>query len=311
MKHYFNDCLPKVHCISCSIGELIKLSEYTYKDYRFLGISQGGIQTCIHLPQFRLLFDIGCGGQQLTEVPRLLLSHGHLDHSSGLAYYISQRNLRRLAPADIYVPPALAEPLRKILDLWCEIEDYQTKYNLHSVDYENYYPLQGNYYFKGLPSIHRVASNGYIIFEKTRKLKQEFQRLSGKEIAQLKKERDDLFYENYLPLIVFSGDTQIEFVLKHECVRSARVLFLECTYIDEARTVEQTRHWGHLHLDEIVKHAEAFRDIQQLFLIHFSPRYAPEKISKTLKEKLPDWLSQKTIPFLSKREGRSYRARRA
>ncbi len=256
----------------------------------------------MHLPHYRLMFDIGCGSHRLTDVPRLLLTHGHLDHSSGIPYYISQRNLRRLAPADIYVPPAIVTPLRKILDLWCEIEDYETKYNLHALEYERYYLLQGNAYFKAIPSFHRVPSNGYTIFERNQKLKLEFTQLSGQEIALLKKERDDLFYENYLPQITFSGDTKIEFVLEHEIVRKSRVLFLECTYIDEARTIEQTRYWGHIHLDEIVHHADAFADIGQLYLIHFSPRYRQDKIRQTLKEKLPAWLYEKTTPFLMKRE---------
>ena len=255
----------------------------------------------MYVPQFRLMFDIGRGSSQLTEVPRLLLTHGHLDHSSGVPYYISQRNLRRLAAADVYVPPQLLDKLRQILQLWCDIEDYQTQYNLHAVDYGMRYPLYGNFYFKALPSVHRVPSNGYTIMERSLKLKAEFQTLPGSEIARLKKERTDLFQEKHSALITFSGDTQIEFVLQHIEARQTRVLFLECTYIDEARTIEQTRQWGHTHLDEIVNHAEAFREVQQLYLIHFSPRYKADNIRKTLKEKLPGWLYAKTTPFLYKK----------
>ena len=220
------------------------------------------------VPQLQLMFDVGRGSTQIIEIPNLLLTHGHLDHSSGVPYYISQRNLRRLAPANIYIPPELEVPLRKVLQLWCEIEDYQTKYNLLPIRYEQYYPLRGNYYFKAFPSFHRVPSNGYTIFEKTRKLKQEFQHLPGHQIATLKKERDDLFYENYSPRITFSGDTKIEFILEHPLVRQSHILFLECTYVDEARTIEQTRFWGHIHLDEIIKNADAFDDVQKLYLNH-------------------------------------------
>ncbi len=279
----------------------IKLSEYTYQDHRFVGISEGGIQTCLHLPRLKLMFDIGCGSYRLTEVPRLLLTHGHLDHSSGLPYYISQRNLRRLAPADIYVPPELETPLRKILDLWCEIEGYQTIYNLHSVRYDEYYSLQGNFYFKGIPSFHRIPSNGYTIFEKTRKIKDEFRELSSQEIVELKKEGKEFLYETYLPRITFSGDTKIEFILENEAVRNSQILFLECTYIDDARTVEETRYWGHIHLDEIATNADAFSSINQIFLIHFSPRYSREKIRKAIQSKLPKWLYDKTTPFLTKK----------
>ena len=255
----------------------------------------------MHLPQFGLLFDIGCANYHITEVPRLLLTHGHLDHSSGVAYYISQRNLRKLPPADIYVPPPLEEPLRKILQIWCEIEGYQSQYNLQSLNYDKYYHLQGTHYFKAIPSVHRVPSNGYTIFEKRKKIKEEFKSLAGAEIAKLKKIRSDLFFENYVPIISFSGDTKIEFILNNDTIRNSEVLFLECTYIDKARTTEQTRFWGHIHLDEIVANASAFDNIKHLFLIHFSPRYTNKAIRKVLKEKLPNSLYQKTTPFLHRR----------
>ncbi|MBX7058150.1 MAG: MBL fold metallo-hydrolase [Leptospirales bacterium] len=250
------------------------------------------------MPRVRLLFDIGVGSPRLTEIPRLLLTHGHLDHSAGAPYYVSQRNLRRLPPADIWMPPEMEPPLRKILELWAQIEDYQPVYNLHAVDYQRIYPLNSNLGFQGLRSFHRVPSNGYAIVEKTIKLRDEFRSLPGTEIARLKKERNDLFYEGLAAHVVFSGDTRIEFVTEHELARRARILFLECTYICEKRPTERARLWGHTHLDEIAAHAECFRDVEQLVLIHFSPRYGREEIQATLQRKLPRWLLEKTLPLL-------------
>ena len=283
----------------------MRLSEYKYKNYRFLGCSEGGVYTTMGLPQYKLVFDIGVGHTKLTEYQRLLLTHGHLDHSSGIAYYISQRALRRLDPPDIYCPPELADPLKRIFDIWAEIEGFEAGYNLHPVQYDQYYKLQGNVYFKAIPSIHRVPSNGYAILEKTRKLKDEFQDLPGHEIAVLKQKRDDLFYDHENPVVTFSGDTQIEFVLQNEIVRRSKILFLECTYVDEKRPVERARQWGHIHLFEIAEHAEAFRDIERLFLIHFSPRYKQEVIVQQIKEVLPDWLAEKTTPSLYSRDVRN------
>ncbi len=278
----------------------INLTWYKHKSYRFLGISEGGVETCVYVPRFKLMFDIGRCASRLVSVPRLLVTHGHTDHSAGIPYYISQRNLRKLPAADIYVPPEMAPLLQEILQLWSRLEGYQAEYRLHALDHSKCYYLEENFYFQSIPTIHRVPSNGYIIFEKRRKLQPQFIGLSSEKIQQLKKEQEEeLFYEMAIPLIAFSGDTQIEFVLDNEVVRQAKILFLECTYIDDDRPVERARQWGHLHLDELVENVEAFRETERLFLLHFSPRYGKDKICKTLKKRLPTWLYQRTTPFLT------------
>ena len=280
----------------------MRLSEYSFKNFQFLGNSEGGTHTCIAMPQYRLLFDTGIGSPKLTDYPLILLSHGHLDHAAGLAYLISQRSLRKLPPPDIYVPPEVHEPLNQIMQLWGQIEGYQSQYNLHSVEYGHHYPLKGNLFFEAVPSKHRVPSNGYIIAEKLQKLKPEYLNLPGKEIAKRKHAGEDLFTEQYQPLVTFSGDTQIEFVVENQIVQDSKILFLECTYICEKRPVQRARDWGHIHLDEIVANAELFRNVEKLFLIHFSPRYGRKEIEETLKRKLPEWLYERTTPFLTIRE---------
>lgn len=276
------------------------LSEYHYKDFKFIGNSEGGIHTSIAIPRLKIMFDTGLGSPNLVEIPKILLTHGHLDHASGLAYLISQRSLRKLTPPDIYVPPAIYESLDQILKLWHKIEEYESQYNLIPIDYNTLYPLQGNFYFKAIPSVHRVPSNGYVIFEKKKKLKKEYLNLPGYKIAELKKNNPDIIETKYEPIITFSGDTQIEFVLQNEVVQNSEVLFLECTYICDKRPVERARKWGHIHLYEIINYVEYFRKIKKLYLIHFSPRYKKKEIRETLKKLLPEWLYKKTTPFLTK-----------
>lgn len=280
------------------------LSEYNYKDFTFIGVSEGGIYTCITVPRFKLMFDTGIGSSAIIDYSKILLTHGHLDHASGLAYLISQRSLRKLQPPEVYVPKEIFQPLDEILKLWHKIENYESKYKLIPVDFDTKYVLENHFYFKAIPSFHRVPSNGYVIMQIKKKLKSEYKHLSGHEIAELKSKNPDIIEIVHEPVLVFSGDTQIEFVLKNQIVQKAKILFLECTYICDERPIERARQWGHIHLYEIANYSEYFREIQKLFLIHFSPRYTKKEIYETLKKVLPDWLYKKTTPFLSKEEKR-------
>ncbi|MCS7205314.1 MAG: MBL fold metallo-hydrolase [Leptospiraceae bacterium] len=280
----------------------MKLSVYRYRDFVFVGNTEGGLHTTVAIPRFKLMFDTGIGSPQLTDYNKILLTHGHLDHSSGVAYLVSQRSLRKLEPPEIYVPPQIYEPLDQILKLWNEIEQYESRYKLIKIQYDQLYPLQGNYYFQAIPSYHRIPSHGYVIFEKKQKLKKEFIGLPGHEIAELKKTNPDIIETKWEPVITFSGDTKIEFVLNNEVVQNSKILFLECTYICEKRNVERARRWGHIHLFEIIENAEYFRNVEKLYLMHFSPRYTNQEILDTLKRLLPKWLYEITTPFLTKKK---------
>lgn len=250
------------------------------------------------IPRFRMTFDVGRGASNLVDLPKVFLTHGHLDHSAGIAYHISQRSLRHLPGAEIYCPAELKEPLQQILKLWSKIEMFDFDYKLIAVEPGRFYPLQDEYFFTGFTTLHRIPSLGYTIFEQKSKLKAEFRNLKGTQIAEMRRTRTDMFEEVLTPLVTFSGDTRIESIIENESARKSKVLFLECTYIDDKRPVERARNWGHTHLFEIAQHAEYFRDVQQLFLIHFSPRYRPESIRQAISSSLPNWLAEKTIPFI-------------
>lgn len=275
-----------------------RINQYAFENYRFSGISEGSVSTAFIVPQFRLSFDAGPVDSRLVDISLFLLTHGHLDHSAGLPYFISQRALRHLPAPQVYCPPEMATPFARIMELYAEIEQFESPFRLQGIDYNTLYPLRGNFFFQGIRSPHRIPSNGYVILEKSIKLKQEFLDLPGPEIARRKGAGEDLFYEKLQPVITFSGDTRIEFVLENEMVRKSKILILECTYVLNDRPAERARLWGHTHLEDIAREAEAFRDIGRLYLMHFSPRYRPNTIRRAIKEKLPDWLADKTIPCL-------------
>ncbi|MCE9500526.1 MAG: MBL fold metallo-hydrolase [Leptospira sp.] len=275
-------------------------AKFSYKGFEFNGISEGGIRTSIGVPRFKLMFDIGSIHPDRIHFENLLLTHGHLDHSAGIPYFVSQRSLQKLKPANIYVHESVFEPLNRILKIYSEMEGFDYPECLKIARENEPVELSKNFFFKPLKTFHRIPSQGYTIFEKTKKLKSEFSGFSDREIMQKKIEGESVTEDKDVPMVSFSGDTKIEYVLEHKDVAESKILFLECTYIDEERNVERARLWGHIHLDEIVAYANEFKN-EKIVLIHFSKRYSFKYISEMIRKKIPKILSDRIHLFLPER----------
>lgn len=266
--------------------------EYSYKALRIKALGIGGVETVYIFPELGIAFDIGRCPYELVDIPKVFLTHGHLDHSAGLPYYFSQRSLKRLAPGEVFAPKEIIEPLEKILKLWQQIEGFEYPINLKSVSLNDSILIKNDYYVKPLKAYHRIPANGYALIRKSKKLKSEFIHLSGTEIKKRKENNEDIFEIKNIPIFAFSGDTTIEFVKENKEAQNAQVLFLECTYIDQKRPVSRARQWGHTHLDEIIEN-ERFFNNEKIVLTHFSKRYSYSVIKNTLKEKLPKSLQNR------------------
>jgi ribonuclease Z len=272
-------------------------TKFSYKGYNFEGISEGGIRTSIIMPSLSILFDIGNLPVDHAHHENLLLTHGHLDHSAGIPYYISQRSLRKLKPPNIYVPQELYEDLQSILKIYQKIEGFEYLYNLVPVKINEFMQINSTMYFKALKTFHRIVSQGYTIYEKNKKLKEEYKNYSKDQILSLKNQGIDLQEEKYIPIVSFSGDTKIEYVLENKDVANSKILFIECTYLDDKKNVEKAREWGHIHLDEIVQNADSFKN-EKIVLIHFSKRYSPKTIKELVYSKIPTSLKDRIECFI-------------
>jgi len=272
-------------------------SGFHYKGYDFTGISEGGIRTSVVLPQLDLMFDAGSLDHDKIHVGNLLITHGHLDHAAGIPHYVSQRSLKKLKPPNIILHESLVEPMDKILKLYSRIEDFPYIYNLiPAKDGEEIY-LSKNRFIRPLKTYHRIPSFGYTVYELSKKLKKNYQNLQPDELVHLKADGMDISEEKRIPTISFSGDSMIEYVLNNKDVAISKILFLECTYIDETRDTERARKWGHIHLDEIIHYAKEFQN-EKIVLFHFSKRYSYNYILSTVKKKIPDILKGRVHCFL-------------
>lgn len=248
------------------------------------------------LPQLHLCFDVAQGFPFQFHLRKYFITHGHLDHAAGIPYLISQKAMNSLAPGDFFMPASLVEPLDKIMQLWQQIEGHEYKYHFHPTRPKDLIEIDKHHCVRAFQTVHRIESLGYTVFKKNKKLKPQYSGLSETELIDLRKKGAAIQEEYENPLVSFTGDTQIEFLFKEDWIRKSKILIMESTYLDQVKSVEHARRWGHTHLDEILNHLDEIES-ERIVLIHTSSRYSWEHAKALLKERIPAKHADRVVLF--------------
>ena len=64
----------------------------------------------------------GKAPDQLISINNVLLTHGHMDHSAGIAYYLSHRIFCGQKPGRVFAPENMILPMREIIDGWGRLD---------------------------------------------------------------------------------------------------------------------------------------------------------------------------------------------
>lgn len=262
-------------------------AHYSHAGLHLRGLSLSGIRTAISLPDLSLSFDVAQGYPFLLNLKHFFLSHGHLDHAAGVPYIISQKAMNHQLPPHFYMPPTLIEPLDRIMKIWQQIEDHHYKYKFIPVEADQEIPVKGNFFIKVFPTKHRIDSFGYTLFESHKKLSAKYEGLSRPELIRLKCEGHCINETHRTPLLSFTGDTQIEFLHSRSWIAHSKILMLEATYLDDRKSIEHARNWGHTHLHEILPHLDEIKS-EKIVLIHTSSRYTWEEAQHLVYQQVPE-----------------------
>ena len=136
------------------------------------------------------------------------------------------------------------------------------------------------------PTKHSVPSFGFIVWERRKKLKAEYQSLSGAEIRDLRLLGKEVSEEHRRPLIAYLGDSAPEGLDAAPEMYEAEILITEMTFLSPHHRRQKIHKFGHLHLEDVIERRERFNN-KLIIASHFSTRYHKNTIRNLVEKRFP------------------------
>jgi ribonuclease Z len=230
--------------------------------FRIEGRSRAGHETFFRIRDLGVAFDVGRGPDAVTAMPRVFVTHAHLDHAAGIPYYFAQRHLHRRAGGRVYVPAESEPELRAILAAWQRVANTSwPETELIALAERDSVDLGSGREVLVHRASHRVAANSYELFEKSRSI---------------------FFY---------TGDTDRRLLERNAAMYESEVLMIECSFLGERHRANAEK-YQHIHIDDIADFAERFQN-EMVILTHFSLRYSPREIRDEVTRRCPAILRER------------------
>jgi ribonuclease Z len=276
------------------------LTTVTAGPYTIRGVSVGGVYTSLAIPELGVVFDAGIAPRSSGGIDTILLSHGHVDHCGALPALLGIRALHgKTRPPRVVMPIEIVDDLRAALAALSKLQRFELAIEAVGMSPGDEIELRGDLVVRAIRTFHPVPSLAYLLVRRVAKLRAEFHGLPGPEIAARRQAGEPMLDTEDRLELAYATDTLVS-VLDHspELLR-ARVLIMECTFLDERKSLEAARAGCHIHLDEVIARADRFRN-DHVVVMHLSQLYRPEEVVQILNARVPASLRSKLIPFVPK-----------
>jgi len=260
-----------------------RLIERVIDGIKLVGFTMGGEESVVIAPELNVAFDVGRAPRQVIPIDNVCITHGHMDHAAGVAYYFSQRGFLGLPGGRVIIHRSLAQHIQQLMAVWAEIERHPSPGVVLGVDHLEDVELRRGLVVRPFDVNHCSGALGYSIIEKRHKLKADFAGMSGPQLVAMKKQGTDIEDHIEVTLLTYTGDTTVGRFLELDFVRKSRVVLIECTFFDREQ-IDRARAGRHIHVSDLPR---VFADLPESQIVLTHPtRRTDMRVNKRLVEKV-------------------------
>lgn len=282
------------------MAKTYRLSEIHCGEFTVAGYSVAGEESIICVGELDVVFDIGRAPRECLAINHVLLTHGHMDHSAGIAYYFSQRDFQGIKGGTALVPVALVRPLKDLMAAWAKVEGHPSPHTIVGMTHGENYEIRRNLVARAFDTRHVGPTLGFTVIDVRQKLHEQYLGLSSPEIVALKNKGVEITRRLEVPLVTYMGDTARSNYSDLPHVRDSKVLLIECTFFEDDH-IRRARLGKHLHVTDLGEVLEGMNN-EKIILTHVTRRtfmaHARQKLKQTLKKEQLD----KIVFLMGKRQ---------
>jgi ribonuclease Z len=270
---------------------------HKHGDLTIEGYSRAAVQSYWRVPELKLGFDLGAQPWDFMGTPTWAVTHTHLDHIAALPVYVARRRMMKMEPPTIYLPAEGLEDVRRLLLVMQRLDRGRQVCHLHGVRPGDEVELSRELVLTAFATSHTIPSLGYVVWERRKKLKEEYHGLPGERIRDLRLSGVEVTREVRTALLAYTGDTSPRGLDDYPAVYEARVLITELSFIRPNHRREKIHKFGHMHLDDLLERAGRFHN-ELIICAHFSTRYHAQEVRRLVEGRLPEGLRQRVKLWL-------------
>lgn len=197
-----------------------------------------------------------------------------------------------MSPPKYFVGEEHVENFREMVQAWRKLSHSNMRCKINSFAINQEQHLRQNILLKSFRSIHRVPCQGYILYEKRRKLLPKYHDVPGKELARLRAQGVEFCEISTAPIAAYTGDTTFDVFSRTPDLCKVKLLIMEITFCDDRISPEKARRHGHIHIEDVAKESFLLQN-EHILVMHLSARHNTKEMEKAIQKKLPRELANK------------------